>query len=97
MGLVFAIIVGLIVGLCGLLFFQKTYDLLLIYLLVGVGAAIIGDGLSLLVTANQEATWFSPIAIGLEIVTSITGVLLLALLQKAAPKNKDPHLPDDSK
>lgn len=53
MGLLFAMIVGIVVGALGSVLLQKSYDMLLVTILLAVGGAIIGDAVYYFASSND--------------------------------------------
>ncbi len=75
MGLIFAIIVGLIVGAIGGTLLRENYDYLILDCLIGIGGAIVGDALYFILTGASEILLFSWGALLTELLVAATAVM----------------------
>lgn len=88
MGLIFAIIVGVVVGGIGGAFMRENFDYVIIDSLLGISGAIIGDALYFLLTGAEEFLLFSWGALLAEAVVALIAVLSLNFLQRISPKKE---------
>ena len=83
MGLIFAIIVGLIVGGVGGSLMHENYDYVIIDSVLGIAGAIVGDALFFILTGADEFLLFSWGALLTEALVALIVVLGFNLLQRS--------------
>jgi uncharacterized membrane protein YeaQ/YmgE (transglycosylase-associated protein family) len=88
MGLLFAIIIGALIGIFGSVPLQKNFDLLLINALVGTSGAILGLAFTFFIFPGQDLLLFSWSALIVEAIVATIAVIIFSTLHKIASKKE---------
>lgn len=86
MGLLFAMIIGLLAGAVAGALLQENYDLLFMNAAIGIAGGLVGLGLYALLGSGDGALLLSWAAILFEIISAAAAVIVFSLLHKAAPE-----------
>lgn len=87
MGLLFAIIIGVMVGTVASSFFRENFDFVAIDAFIGMAGALLGLGLYFLLGGN-EILLFSWSAVLIEVIVAVLMVTAFNLLHKSVTKKR---------